>query len=1124
MATLARTQSTEYFSEPDASFVAALNAAVLAGDLPPSDVSDGDDDSEDLEPPPPAQPSKKRRRYEESPEPVDEEVYGAAHFGDFGEYMQRKRAKLQIQNAEIIPQTHSQIFHGLAIYVNGQTEPPQHELRRLLVENGGIFEPYLDRKSSVTHIITDNLTNAKINEFQHMKVARPQWLTESVKAGTLLPWKDYKWTKDPALPLPQPAANVPRYAADPSNVNANRVMADPAWRAANTAAAPGYVKKYFENSRLHFLSTSKAEAQQLVREAQLQVKGRDANPGAVSPRKGKGREAERVIMHCDFDCFFVSAGLLTRPELRGKPVVVCHAQGQGGAASTSEVACASYEARKSGVRNGMSLQQARGHCPSVVTMPYDFEAYKKISLKFYTILLSRADEVEAVSIDEALIDVTEQIRAYITSPDPAKEFAERLRAEVKEATQCEISVGISHNVLLARLATRRAKPAGSVHLFPKDVEELISTLDITDLRGFAHSARDKVEAKFGSTALRDLAKKSRGQLIDALGPKTGAKLYDAIRGVDDTQLVSDRVPQSVSAELNYGIRFKTQEEADGFVMDLARDVEGRLHNAKVEGRQLTLKIMKRHPDAPIEAPKFMGHGHCEDFSKQQPLAGPNGRATSDGKVIGELACRMLASFHFDPQELRGIGIQIQKLEPTTGPVVNRQPNQQILPFHRTDVSTSHVTMKASSSKLAPPPLQPQPPKTFEADVLVPEEVDPEILEALPSSIRREIEEHQQRARSESLAPQKQPQPQPAPEARAVSKPISAAFLPPKALQRGGSRPPSGRGFARGRGRGGGGYGGGRGGGTGNRYIDKKFFESRKLRNRREQPTDAELKAMGIDLEFWEGLKKDNASKALFRDILRNQRILIAHGGRAPTPPSPKQIKPKKYEPRPDLYRHPLPRARYPEPPRLAQRIHEPVEDEQPQKKKKKTKKVFFKETDDLQDLVESWVNSFKNFPPEAQDIAFVSRFLLKAMDSKQFSDVSVERTIAIVKWWLVLLRRYWGDYEFYGSRVDEEEEGMVAEAWWKAFRDVKEQLDVIARKKWGGKLAISQTEFKMAFLGWRKWPTPILRPYWPFMVAAGVSLYGVSKLQDMAVRAPSYANDPKNPYAAAIAEEKSSAH
>nr|GAT47474.1 predicted protein [Mycena chlorophos] len=420
---------------------------------------------------------------------------------------------------------------------------------------------------------------------------------------------------------------------------------------------------------------------------------------------------------------------------------------------------------------------------------------------------------------------------------------------------------------------------------------------------------------------------------------------------------------------------------------------------------------------------------------------------------------MLASFHFDPQELRGIGIQIQKLEPTTGPVVNRQPNQQVLPFQRTDVS--HVPVKAAvafSSKLAPPPPEPQlkPPKTFEADVLVPEEVDPEILEALPSNIRREIEEHQQRARSESLAPQKQPQPQPAPQARAVPKPISAAFLPPKALQRGGSRPPSGRGFARGRGRGrgGGGYGG-RGGGTGNRYIDKKFFESRKLRNRREQPTDAELKAMGIDLEFWEGLKKDNASKALFRDILRNQRILIANGGRAPTPPSPKQIKPKKYEPRPDLYRHPLPRARYPEPPRLAQRIHEPapVEDEQPQKKKK-TKKVFFKETDDLQNLVEAWVNSFKNFPPEAQDIAFVSRFLLKAMDSKQFSDVSVERTIAIVKWWLVLLRRYWGDYEFYASRVDEEEEGMVAEAWWKAFRDVKEQLDVIARKKWGGKLAI----------------------------------------------------------------------
>ncbi|KAF7297078.1 REV1-C domain-containing protein [Mycena indigotica] len=185
--------------------------------------------------------------------------------------------------------------------------------------------------------------------------------------------------------------------------------------------------------------------------------------------------------------------------------------------------------------------------------------------------------------------------------------------------------------------------------------------------------------------------------------------------------------------------------------------------------------------------------------------------------------------------------------------------------------------------------------------------------------------------------------------------------------------------------------------TNNRFIDKKFSESRKPRNRREQPNDKELRELGIDIDWWAELQKDNTSKNVLRDILREQRILVANGGKAPTPPTRKEHKPKKYVPRPDLCRYPLPQAKYPDLPRLAQRVHN-------EDKPKKTK-AFFKETDDVQNLVEDWVDSFKNFPPEAQDIEYVSKFLTKAMDSKQFTDTSVERTIAVVKWWLELLRR-----------------------------------------------------------------------------------------------------------------------
>lgn len=295
------------------------------------------------------------------------------------------------------------------------------------------------RYMSRTHIITSSLTPAKIREFKHMKVVRPEWILESINIGYLLPWANYIYvhneriestqgakssqislfgqppersaaesnqigTPDPSNALAvilqsrehvqdplyttdprtkTDAARMPGYAAFKSNPNAQRAMAKPEWRKANTSVSSDFIEGYYKNSRLHHLSTWKAELKDLVQEAQersesgpisghigkVAAEVHASNAGGVSMRgselilrspskwKGKGRavdDEERVIMHCDFDCFFVSAGLVSRPELKGKPVVVCHSQGaQGGTSSTSEIASSSYEARSFGVRNGM---------------------------------------------------------------------------------------------------------------------------------------------------------------------------------------------------------------------------------------------------------------------------------------------------------------------------------------------------------------------------------------------------------------------------------------------------------------------------------------------------------------------------------------------------------------------------------------------------------------------------------------------------------------------------------------------------------------------------------------------------------------------------------------------------
>ncbi len=116
-----------------------------------------------------------------------------------------------------------------------------------------------------------------------------------------------------------------------------------------------------------------------------------------------------------------------------------------------------------------------------------------------------------------------------------------------------VSIGIAPNIMLARLASRRAKPAGSFHLRPEDAPDFLAPLDIDDLHGFGHSARQKALEKLGATNLGELAKKSKAVLCDALGKGTGETLYKAIRGIDERQLESDKPRKSVSCDINVSV-------------------------------------------------------------------------------------------------------------------------------------------------------------------------------------------------------------------------------------------------------------------------------------------------------------------------------------------------------------------------------------------------------------------------------------------------------------------------------------------------------------------------------------------------------------------------------------------
>ncbi|XP_024069320.1 DNA repair protein REV1 isoform X1 [Terrapene carolina triunguis] len=430
---------------------------------------------------------------------------------------------------------------------------------------------------------------------------------------------------------------------------------------------------------------------------------------------------QRCIMHMDMDCFFVSVGIRNRPDLKGKPVAVTSNRGAGRAPlrpganpqlewqyyqnkilngkaaenripdkldssigenpdsaemngadldisglSMAEIASCSYEAREVGVKNGMFFGQAKQLCPSLQAVPYDFHAYKEVTQTVYETLASYTHNIEAVSCDEALVDITEILAETRLTPD---EFASAIRTEIKDQTKCAASVGMGSNILLARMATRKAKPDGQYHLKPEEVDDFIRGQLVSNLPGVGRSMESKL-ASFGIKTCGDLQYLTMSKLQKEFGPKTGQMLYRFCRGLDDRPVRTEKERKSVSAEINYGIRFTQPKEAEAFLLSLSEEIQHRLEAAGMKGKRLTLKIMVRKAGAPVEPAKYGGHGICDNIARTVTLD----HATDSAKVIGKETLNMFHTMKLNISDMRGVGIQVHQLVPinkTTSAVSSR---------------------------------------------------------------------------------------------------------------------------------------------------------------------------------------------------------------------------------------------------------------------------------------------------------------------------------------------------------------------------------------------------------------------------------------------------------------------
>src|ERR1700720_2558187 len=287
---------------------------------------------------------------------------------------------------------------------------------------------------------------------------------------------------------------------------------------------------------------------------------------------------QRKIIHIDMDAFYASVEQRDNPELRGKTVAV------GGSLARGVVAAASYEARKFGVHSAMPSVIAKRKCPELIFVKPRFDAYKAISLQIREVFAEYTPIIEPLSLDEAYLDVTENLKGIVL----ATQIGEEIRAKIRSETELTASAGVSYNKFLAKLASDHRKPDGLFVITPKMGPAFVETLPVRKFHGVGPATARKMSA-LGVESGFDL----KGQTLEFLQQhfgKVSSYYYWAARGVDERPVRADRIRKSVGAENTFPADLFTYEAARDALLAIVDKVWEYCERSGIRGRTVTLKV------------------------------------------------------------------------------------------------------------------------------------------------------------------------------------------------------------------------------------------------------------------------------------------------------------------------------------------------------------------------------------------------------------------------------------------------------------------------------------------------------------------------------------------------------
>lgn len=339
----------------------------------------------------------------------------------------------------------------------------------------------------------------------------------------------------------------------------------------------------------------------------------------------------RKIIHIDMDAFFASVELLDRPDLKDLPVVISSHHPR------AVIAAASYPARVFGLRSAMSMGQAKKLCPQVIVIEPNFEKYRKVSAQIHQIFQQYTPIIEPLSLDEAYLDVTENLKNIPS----ATEVATQIRADIFAATGLTASAGVAPNKFLAKIASDWNKPNGLFVIKPHQIQHFIQDLALKKIPGVGKVTYEKLN-QLNLHTLGDLQKIEENVLIHHFG-KYGKQLYLYAQGIDHRPVKAERERQQISKEITFDDDY-TLAECNHAWQPLAEQVWRSLERKQLTVRGVNVKLKLKN---------FQTLQHSKSF--KLPL-----RSQQDLKQV---VLQLLNEMHIDPSfQFRLVGVGVYQLQ------------------------------------------------------------------------------------------------------------------------------------------------------------------------------------------------------------------------------------------------------------------------------------------------------------------------------------------------------------------------------------------------------------------------------------------------------------------------------